>query len=291
MPPLKEPRLIEHQNEISSDEEIDEDEAFNSEDELTYGEFFLKKKGGDVHDGSSDSSDDDDSSSSEEESHKDWTDDSDQEDDGGQYMLDLLENLDKQNDDKQTSNKGKLQFTTPTTSESPYGTTTTEKLTMDSLMDGITNTSGFTETQRTIRALSSQSTTSTPAPRIVSERTSRQVAYEETTNDISQWKDAVHSQRDAETLDFRPNTGGAKKSGLTSGALVDKFEAKTEFEQELAKALEMAGMEDEKSLETRERRRLVDGEEEDGEDDLGRNRISVEGERYILLLLIIMSIH
>ena len=28
----------------SDDEEIDEDEAFNSEDELMYGEFFLKSK-------------------------------------------------------------------------------------------------------------------------------------------------------------------------------------------------------------------------------------------------------
>ena len=329
MRPPKEPRLIEHLNDISSDEEIDEDEAFNSEDELKYGEFFIgkkkssetKKKKKLLNDDDSSHDDDDDishsntsSSSSDDDSHsKDWTDDSDQEDDGGQYMLDLLNNLDNQVVEGKQAKSAKADSGTKDgngrirldnlpaaavhMSESPFAAgaislptntnnNTSEKLTMDSLMSGITDTQGFTSAQRTMRALSTNQiqTTSTPAPRVVSERTSRQVHYEATAQDVSRWNDAVHSQRDAETLDFRVNRGGAKGSSVTSGALVDKFEARTEFEEELAKALEVAGMEDERAMERREKRRLgvgEDGDGDEGEDDLGRNRISVEGETLI----------
>ena len=124
-------------------------------------------------------------------------------------------------------------------------------------------------------------TTPVPVPRVVSERASRKVHYDVATEDMTQWKDVIHTQRDAETLDFRVNKGGAKASCVTKDGLIDKFEAKTEFEEELAKALEVAGMEDEKAMQIREKKRLVDGDGFDNEgvnDDLGSNRISEEGE-------------
>eukprot|EP00957_Ditylum_brightwellii_P170353 12966767-Ditylum_brightwellii.AAC.1 len=102
----------------SSDEEIDEDEAFNSDDEKKYGAIFeslssSKKKKKKSHDSdddkdddkddedvtsSSESDDDDDDSDSDSDSDDDGiasgSDDSDEEGDGGDYMLQLLNRID-----------------------------------------------------------------------------------------------------------------------------------------------------------------------------------------------------
>ena len=331
----------------SDDEEIDEDEAFNSDDELMYGEFFLsttKKKKKSTNDGdkkmkakrslnsSSDESDSDDESDGDSESDEnDWaggsrSDDDDsnegEEDDGGAYMLDLLNNLDKQvptksNDKKkQHENKGeggKISYTNQSSEaavhlkESEYqsgvlsamnneedGGDGNGKLTLDSLMGGISDTAGFATVQKSMRALSSGlvvdkdgeggqqqqkkklTTTAAPVSRVISDRASRKVHYEATTEDVTQWKDAIHEQRDAETLDFRTNKGGATTNRITRDVLVDKFEATTDFEKEIQVALEKAGMDNEGSMLKKEKSRLTGEQQDDDIDDLGSNHITME---------------
>lgn len=178
-------------------------------------------------------------------------------------------------------------------------------LTLDSLMGGIADTAGFASVQNSMRVLSSSNnptdddskkgvlqTTRAPVSRIVSDRASRKVHYQSTSEDVTLWKEAIHEQRDAETLDFRTNRGGATTHRITRETLVDKFEATNEFEKELQLALEKAGMEDEQKMLKREKKRLtgeVDDEDDDDvrernvdensdndEDDLGSNRISME---------------
>jgi len=383
---IPEPRIIDEYNHVneSDDEEIDEDEAFNSEDELKYGSFFKsskksrdkKKSGkdrntkksknrnvvkligqdeeisveeGDSHgsgsSGDDDSEDDDRSASSEgdDEESEDWagSDFDGEDDDGGQYMLDLLNNLDKQvpgksNENKSDNKKGESsnanisldhvpaaalhlkesEFQAATISMGNNNAVVgdagkAKKLTLDSLMGGISDTQGFATVQRTMKVLTTGKdsfardegetkkleTTKVPVSRVVSERASRKVNYEATSQDVSQWSQSIYEQRDAETLDFRPNKGAGAETRLTKDVLVSKFEAKTDFEEELAKALEVAGMKDEKELRKREKRRLVrnDGHEDgadgfssdDGDengiqgedelnDDLGSNRITLE---------------
>ena len=295
----------------SDDEEIDEDEAFNSDDELMYGEFFLsnnnnkrkrkKKNDGDKKmkakrslNSSSDESDGSDGSNDDSESDEnDWAggggsdEDSNEgeEDDGGAYMLDLLNNLDKQVPTKSDKKKqqhenkgegGKISYTNQLSEaavhlkESEYqsgvlsamnaeegggGGDGKNKLTLDSLMGGISDTAGFATVQKSMRALSSGlivdkdgeggqqqkkklTTTAAPVSRVISDRASRKVHYEATSEDVTQWKDAIHEQRDAETLDFRTNKGGATTNRITRDVLVDKFEATTDFEKEIQVALE-----------------------------------------------------
>eukprot|EP00985_Skeletonema_marinoi_P032187 scaffold39073_cov186-Skeletonema_marinoi.AAC.1 len=352
----KQPQTVEDGRAIadSDDESIDDDEAFNSEDELRYGSFFSmttkKKSSSNKQSGSTankkvkvknigddesveESDDDDGSSGSEEASHSDdgesdendWAgsdDDEDEEDDGGAYMLDLLNNLDNDttSGDKSDSKKsdkynGKIQMDSlPAESavhlkESQFQagalSTSGDKLTLDSLMGGIADTQGFSTVQKTMRVLSSGgggdddgnhnnkklTTTAAPVARVVSERASRKVHYEASSKDVAQWQQVVHEQRDAETLDFRPNKNLAT-TRVTRDMLVEKFEAKTEFEAELAKALEVAGMEDEKIMRQKEKKRLLaEGESgkddmfsddeslnnmNEADDDLGSNRISIE---------------
>ncbi|KAL7535509.1 hypothetical protein ACHAXR_006534 [Thalassiosira sp. AJA248-18] len=364
----REPQCVESSAYIASDDdsEIDEDEAFNSEDELMYGGFFSlddnkkkkkksegnKKVGEDESedDNSDDDDDDEDDGSSDDSNENDWAgsssddDDSGEEDDGGQYMLDLLNNLDKQvvappsakNNNKKNGKEregGKISLDTlaseaavhlkeseyqsgalaamSTTNNGNNNGNDNNKLTLDSLMGGIADTAGFTSVQKSMRALHSSTTpkggrdtnndgtttttkkletTSVPVPRIVSERASRKVHTIATTQDISHWKDAVHEQRDAETLDFRTNPGGATLNRVTRDTLVDKFEPRSEFEMELQCALEEAGMEDEKLMEQKERVRLTGEDDNNGEaggnaitatmmdsttDDLGSHQITL----------------
>eukprot|EP00578_Thalassiosira_sp_NH16_P029215 CAMPEP_0181104500 /NCGR_PEP_ID=MMETSP1071-20121207/15467_1 /TAXON_ID=35127 /ORGANISM="Thalassiosira sp., Strain NH16" /LENGTH=303 /DNA_ID=CAMNT_0023187715 /DNA_START=62 /DNA_END=970 /DNA_ORIENTATION=+ len=290
------------------DEEIDEDEAFNSEDELTYGNFFSSsKKKKPAKSSNGDAADDDDESGessddSGDDGENDWAgsdDDSEgEDDDGGQYMLDLLDNLDRQVPPSSASGKkraekgeggGRISLNCPASeaavhlpeSEFQSGALSAMSadagggggggaLTLDSLMGGIADTAGFASVQKTMRALSSSGpdnggkkgagssssssspakleTTAAPVPRVVSERASRRVHYESSSRDASRWTDAVHEQRDAETLDFRTNRGGATTHRVTRDGLVDKFEAATDFEREMADALEKAGMEDEGAM-------------------------------------------
>jgi len=340
----KEPQIVEGRVDDSDDEEIDEDEAFNSEDELMYGDLFSCKKsssssskksmGGkgrikpnagdssDEDDSDGGSGDDDDDSDDGGSDENDWagsSDDSEEDDDGGQYMLDLLSNLDRQvpgKSDKsgKRSEGGRISLSSAASeaaarlpegefqagalsamSSSDPAASGDGKLTLDSLMGGIADTADFASVQRSMRVLSSgrssekegsrqkkMETTAAPVSRAMSERASRKVHTEATKEEVSRWTEAVHEQRDAETLDFRTNGGGAATNRVTGGTLVDKFEATTDFEKELQEALETAGMEDEKEMRKKERRRLTgkDGgneEDEDGDDDdLGRNRITVE---------------
>lgn len=273
----------------SDDSSIDEDEAFNSEDEDLYGNFFVnKKKNGDDSDGEgSDYSD----------SEKDWagsTDgESDEENDGGAYMLNLLDNLDKQVPDvdkKEDKNSSGFLSTT----SSSLSTGKEPKLTLDSLMGGIADTAGFASVQKSLRTLSGGAdkdgkrkleTAQVPVSRVVSERASRKVNYQATSEDVTGWREAVYEQRNAETLDFRTNKGGTSCNRVTRDTLVEKFEATTDFEKEIQQALTQAGMQDERALKKRERARLIKegqlneddwSDSEEPADDLGANRITIE---------------
>jgi len=77
-------------------------------------------------------------------------------------------------------------------------------------------------------------------------------------------------RREAETLDFRPKN----RAVVTTNSMVNKFQAKNDFEREIQEALEMSGMGDEKGI--MEREDEWGGEEGGEDDDLGRNKMTVE---------------
>lgn len=328
---MKEPRIIDgRMNESETDEEIDEDEAFNSDDELMYGGMFAssssklttKKKTSSLKNGDDDDDDDsdakygevdnddnsdgrdDDDDEEDESDENDWAGSSDdgegEDDDGGQYMLDLLNNLDSQTPTQPSTKKGcegggRIALTTPSAMaavrlpESEYRSGASNGnnnlLTLDSLMGSIADTADFTSVQKSMRALSSGKdvhgaqkvqTTSVPVSRVLSNRASRLVHYESTTKDVTNWQDAIHEGRDAETLDFRTNPGGASTHRVTRDTLVDKFIPCNDFEKELHVALEKAGMDDEVRMAQKEKMQLTGfGEGGEAEDDLGINSISI----------------
>ena len=255
------PKIVEEIAE-SDDEEIPEDEAFNSEDERLFGHFFDDEKSeGKKENRSSDeelTSDDDSDGDSDSE------DTDDEEDDGGQYMLDLLNNLDGSNKEESQSSEKDLSLAQMVKiPESEYSNSISKKgLTLDNLMEGIQDTQGFRDLQKTFS--SKPSTTPAPLDKKIASRVERKLAYKAKSKDISRWVDIIQQNRQAESLDFKPK----ERLELSRDVLVEKFEAKTKFEKEIEEALEEAGQQDEEAV--------LRVEEEALQDDLGANRLTME---------------
>mmetsp|Transcript_22283 Transcript_22283/g.52457 ORF Transcript_22283/g.52457 Transcript_22283/m.52457 type:complete len:778 (+) Transcript_22283:1332-3665(+) len=136
-------------------------------------------------------------------------------------------------------------------------------LTLDKLMEGIQDTQGFRDLQKTFA--NQKSATPAPLAKTVSNRVERKIAYEERSKDMKRWTKVVQENRRAETLDFKPKD---RLGELTRDAIVDKFEAKTDFEKEIEQALEDAGQQDEDAV--------LKAEEKALQDDLGANKLTME---------------
>lgn len=245
----RQPKIVDHVSN-SDDEEIPEDEAFNSDDERLYGHFFRNDDGNDEK------------SAAREDSEDDSVDEAKQadEDDDGQYMLGLLDKLDTSRDRIQDSSATSRMMDIP---ESEYSNSISNKsLTLDKLMEGLHDTQGFKELQKTFQKRNS----ATPAPmeKVKADREQRIIAYTEQVKNISGWTKVVQENRQAETLDFTPK----ERLEVTRESLISKFQSKNDFEKELEQALEAAGQEDED--------RVLGAEERALQDDLGANLLSME---------------
>jgi U3 small nucleolar RNA-associated protein 14 len=259
----KQPEVAEPVADDSEDEEISEDEAFNSDDERKYGTFFEKFGKGD---GSGDSEEEDsEEGSDDDEGEGAASDDDDEEGDGGQYMLDLLDKMDG-GDDKKNDSGHRSSGIASHVKESEFSSSVvpTAGLTLDSLMEGIEDTKGFGVVQKTMRKVAEGQATSAPLARTVSARAQRKVHYEDQSSEVSRWIEAVQTNRQAETLDFRPK----ERLEMTQDALVDNFVPTTDFEKQVHAALNQAGGQDEEAM--------LKAEEAALQDDLGTNQITME---------------
>jgi U3 small nucleolar RNA-associated protein 14 len=267
----KVPRPVEKIEE-DDDEEISEDEAFNSDDERKYGEFFHTKypKEGDEDQRSSDDDNDDEYDDSDEEDD----DETEEDGDGGQYMLDLLDKLNDNSGNKKESSSSLMKdpriHSIQHLQESEFSSAVVNPdapaLTLDGLLGGLEDTAGFGWVQKTLQKVAKGAPTAAPAPQVVSDRAERKVHYGIQARTISkQFNEIVHHNRNAETLDFRNHS---QTHVLNSEILVDKFVPTTEFEKQLAKALEQAGQNDEDAILKAEQERL--------QDDLGSAKMSME---------------
>ena len=238
-----------------SDEELDSDDAFDSEDERKYGDMFSKrKKGDDEEDSVSESGTDDDPFAS----------DSEAEDgDNGDYFQSLLDNLDEEESNKPNapgSNATKelaVNHAKLTESEFSAAAPSSDNLTLDSLLDPLASSSAYLDTKKAMNQISKHATTHAPASDVTTDRALRKIAAKTTDKDVSLWTQSVKANREAETLDFRP-----KNTVKTStNSQVNKFSAESEFEKSIAAALDAAPSDDEMSFDS----------DAPFDDDLGHN--------------------
>lgn len=264
------PRCMEKLDNDAIDEEISEDDAFNSDDERKYGCFF--ETGISVRSSKARSSDDDEeiSANSSSQNSIDFSEDdeiidhNDEHGDEGQYMLDLLNRLDTENSN--SSHKGGNSKSAHFGEELEFSSSTIPSagLTLETLMEGIKDTKGFGILQKSITTIANGKATSAPLSNVISERTKRQLQYKQQSYEVSKWRDAVQKNRAAETLDFRPR----ERFEVTRDVLIDKFVPTTDFEKEINAALEESGQRDEDEI--------LKSEEAALHDDLGEHKISVE---------------
>ena len=259
------------------DEDIDEDEAFNSDDERRWGHFFdtsSKKSSQKV----APDEDQDSQSTSDDNGDDDGilsNDDDSADGDDGQYMLELLENLDDKDKKKRTELTSGHHYSTP---ESEFSASVVQgtHLTMEQLMSGISNTKGFSSLAKSIATISGGSnklaTAKTPASRIMSERAMRKVQYEEQSKNVSLWTEAIQENRKAETLDFRCK----ERMCVTREGLVSTFTPATDFEKEIEKALEAAGAATEEDIQRKEQDSVFGGNGELYDDDLGAATLTLQ---------------
>eukprot|EP00977_Amphora_coffeiformis_P010587 scaffold2492_cov129-Amphora_coffeaeformis.AAC.2 len=254
----KDPKTVEDVDD-SDDEEIDEDEAFNSDDERKYGSFFAEKEADDSDGSISDDGDEDESGS--DQGHSE--DEESNVGDGGQYMLDLLDRLDdKKEGAKEKKSAGGGQYV----KESPFAASVlpAANLTLDSLMDGLQDTKGFGNVAKSLKKVATGKATSAPLDKVKSDRVERQLHYQKQTEEVTQWIDTVQENRKAETLDFRPKD----RLETTRDVMIDSFVPSTDFEKQLEAALSEAGQQDEKAILAAEEKAITD--------DLGNNVITME---------------
>jgi U3 small nucleolar RNA-associated protein 14 len=177
-------------------------------------------------------------------------------------MMELLNKLDGSNNNVVDEKKLSL-AQMGSIKESEYSNSISKtNLTLDSLMEGIQDTQGFRDLQKTL----SKQQAATPAPldKVVADRLQRKMAYVAQSKDLSRWVKVIQENRQAETLDFKPKD----RLDVTRDTLVDKFEPKTDFEKEIEQALEEAGQQDEEAV--------LKAEEDALQDDLGANRLTME---------------
>ena len=259
----------------NEDEEIDEDEAFNSDDERKYGSFFINNHESDMEDeardcseASEEHSDDDDDDGDGDCGKVSESDDGDSQDgDGGKYMLDVLDKLsgksDGQTDEDGSNNNRKL---AAHMKESQFSSSVLKStgLTIEELMDGIKDTKGFGALAKAMKHVATGKVADPALPRVVQDRLERKVHYDAQAKKISAWTHVVQENRQADTLDFRPQ----EKLRVTKDMMVDSFQPSTDFEKELDAALKEAGQKDEEAI--------LEAEEKALADDLGSNAITLE---------------
>ncbi|CAB9499135.1 associated protein 14 homolog A [Seminavis robusta] len=261
-PPKKveESESEEEEQDFGDDESIDDDEAFNSDDERKYGDFFDKD----------DDSDGDDESVTSQDSDEDSDDDDEEEGDGGQYMLDLLNQLDAPKDDKDTAKKEQKAKAAAShqVPESEFASSVVQKgsLTLDSLMAGLEDTKGFGVLQKSLSKIAQGQATAAPVAKAVSKRAERKVHYEDQAKQVSLWLQAVQQNRQAETLDFRPRG----RMDVTRESLIDKFVPTTDFEKAIHAALAQAGDQEEDAILQAEEAEFMK------QDDLGDHDLTME---------------
>jgi len=264
-----------------SDEEIDEDGAFNSDDEKKYGSFFADNDRDDEFSFSSDLDDPD----------LERNGDNDKEGDGGAYMISLIDRMESGGD---SADRSEASLSQQRDLARRYGRAGEGNIveggaiSMDDLLNPLSDTRGFKSTEKMVRDTSVDGATTTLAPvsAVATERAARVVQYAVSRDEAGRYQPSVTVNRESETLDLRvkgqDGSGGRGNAVATVSAWAEKFAPENEFESRMAIALE--GQAQKQKQNKQQKKRDYDhgnsssgsSSSEKEEDDLGRNRLTLE---------------
>ncbi|KAF1329912.1 U3 small nucleolar rna-associated protein, partial [Globisporangium splendens] len=278
----EQPETFEHDSEIS------EDEAFNSEDEESYGAFFQSKKKQNAGKKASASVSEDDEDENEEDAA------------GGDLLSDLLgtapaKRLSTKNDDDEDSalensddeddepknllalanglvseRKAKKKVAEISTDGIGLSSGSGGELTLSSLLGGADNDAAgdneglnLSKVKKQVRDLETDGSGALQAAveAVHEERAARKIAYTEKKKDVDLFQTVVRRNRQKETMDFREQI--PKMENLTAASLTSKFSAQTSMEKDVEALLKAGDLSD----------RTIAKEEQD---ELAQKKVSKE---------------
>lgn len=266
------------------DVEIEEDEAFNSEDERKYGDLFASISARREKNAASD----------EEEREEDEDDESEDENGGGMLLSDMLNG----SNDKEIARKAaeeerqrlKLLETLDLKPKKPKTKTAerTEvvdenehyvppsrgsvKLNIADLMgnvgsihsngkdaDAVELSAANATLRKQLAKLGKEKTVVQPVARVVQERLERKMNYKESQKEVSDWIPFVQANRKSEHLSFVA-LNQAQRQKLTTASIMASHEPATDMEKRVQSLLKAGGVENEKMIRKKEERELMSSE-------------------------------
>ena len=262
----------EHFNE-EDDEEIDEDEAFDDDDFDRYGDVGAAKKKGSRYEEEEDEDEDEDeenasgdeldgifeSDSEGGSGSEDGLDDDGEEEDadeehGGEearrrQLLATVRGRSRGGDDEDDVASGYV----PAAAESEFSATSTAKsLSLSTLLDGgaLGKSRALKSVAKELTKLEKKKAVAVPVPAAVSARATREAAYADTSNVVTNWQSVVKQNREKEQLSFPLKEPG--RHHVTSASLVDKFTPRTSLEEEITRIVKAAGADEDTLRKTEE---------------------------------------
>ena len=212
------------------DEEIDSDEAFDSEDEKKFADFDFARygsgKGNKRGAGGSESGSASELDSSSEEEEEDSEDE--------QRHQEMLANLRQMREESERP-EGRSGAVAPKLGdESQQGALTLSDL-VGTWKDSEDKPSS--RSRKLERSLKRMAPTAAPLPKVVQDRNERKAAYSITSKDVSKWQNIVKANREARTLEFSNRQAANLQVVSTTSAVANNVRPETDMEREIAEML------------------------------------------------------
>ena len=245
------------------DDEISEDEAFNSEDERRYGDFFASRK-----------------SVEEEEEIEE------EEEEGGTLLTDMLETS-KEDAEKQRRELLELmelsggkrsvkERSEGLTKESEHALSNDTKLSLEDLTADVSEPG----LSKRLTELSKTKTKEAPLAPVIKERIERTVHYASTKKQVKEWVPFVQANRKSEHLSFVA-LNQAQRQKLTTHALVATHKPTTGIEKTVDSLLKASGMDSDRKIKNKEEAELMKMKTVDPE-ELRRRRKELQKMRALM---------
>ena len=251
----------------SDDEEIDEEEAFNSEDEQQYGHIFENSRqdsdesiGGDENKATLlDVIDDgEESSDGVSDSDEDSEDASEDDESAHAKLMDVVDSLVSSDAaDSELKKLVKEMNASGTRSGDAAGSIghTKSKLTLESMMSSLKGSAQYGQLKKRLERLQDVEMIAEPLSNAIALRGERKAGYEVVQKEVSKWIPTIQKNRQAESLSFPLQ--GQNKIDSSTRTLTESFEVKTDLEKEIEAALLQSGLKDDEKIIADEERRML----------------------------------
>jgi len=223
-------------NEDDDDEEIDSDEAFDSEDERKYGDFDFGRRGKKGGKSRGDDGEEDEEVDEEEEDNYSTSEEEEEDSEDEERHREMLRSLREARESEEDAKKDRTGGPVAPRVEAESAE---ETLTLSDMVGSWKDSEGKTTSRdrKLEKSLKRLTPTAAPLPKVVQERNERKAAYSISSKDVSKWQNIVKANREARTIEFSNRQTTNLQVVSTTSALANNFKPENEMEREIAELL------------------------------------------------------